>query len=151
MGCPYSKPWKNTTDDIVGAYRWDERECGCGTNEFQLVEEPKADGGKSTNPPPEFSSLKDIVEPKLPDAVDLIMEFATRSCCCASLDFEPAIEALHKEWCPDINAQIESLGYSIDAFSWKEWHYNGQVRISVILCFKVMRCLLFAIVAIKWL
>jgi len=97
--------------------RWDEIECGCGTNEFKLVEEPDNE---------EFSVVKDVIEPKLHEAVDLIMENATRGCCCDSLDFDPAIEAFNSELAPQINAKIEPLGYVVDAFSWNEWQYNGQ-------------------------
>lgn len=123
MGCSASKPWKKPSSEdnvIVGAYQWDERECGCGTNEFKLVEEPDSMVG--------FQNVKDIIEPKLYEAVDIIMENATRSCCCASLDFDPVIEVLNEEWCPKINARLEEqgAGFIVDAFTWKEWQYNGQ-------------------------
>lgn len=118
MGCSASKPWKNKYEGVVGAYQFDERDCGCGSNEFKLVEEPKDI--------PQFASVKDAIEPKLAAAVELVMENKTRGCCCDSTMFDVAVSAINQEWAPDINKSIASLGYAVDAFAWKEWQYNGQ-------------------------
>jgi hypothetical protein len=119
MGCSYSKPWKNKYEGVIAAYQWEQRECGCGSNQFKLVEEPKDDAHN-------FASAKDIIEPKLSDAVDIIMENATRSCCCSALTFDVAVSGVNTEWAPDVNKQLERLGYEAEAFSWSEWQYNGQ-------------------------
>ena len=124
MGCSFSKSWKASAEDTVGAYKWDERECCCcGSNKFKLVKEP--DDHSNT----EFQAVKDIVEPNLCDAADLIMEYTTRGCCCCdSLDFDRAIHAINNEWVLGINNKLksQSLGYVVDAFTWEEWQCNGQ-------------------------
>ena len=123
MGCAASKPWKNKYEGVIGAYQWDERECGCGTNEFKLVEEPEDNV--------DFASAKDIIEPRLPDAVEIVMDNATRGCCCSALDFGVSVQGVNEEWAPEINEQLERLGLSVEAFSWKEWQYNGQTSYEV--------------------
>lgn len=124
MGCSYSKPWKKT-GDVVAAYQWDGRDCGCGSNTFKLVHEPAPDdNGATVNT--SFQQVKDIVEPKLREASGLVIENATRSCFCASQNFDEGGEAINKDLAPSINAKLEPLGYVLDAFMWHEWHHNGQ-------------------------
>ena len=124
MGCNYSKPWKKdpSNPNAVAAYQWDEKECGFGSNEFHLKEDYEEVDEN-------FTKVKAVIEPKLPEAVDLIMEHATRGCFCDSLDFSPAVEAINGNgWAVGVNRMLDeaNLGYSVDAFAWKEWHYNGQ-------------------------
>ncbi len=116
MGCAYSKPWKNSSEDVVGAYRWDGRDCGCGSNEFKLMEEPDDK---------EFGAVKDAIESNMTEAVDLVLENQTRSCCCDAIDYGAAIDAMNIDLFPSVNAKIEPLGYVVDAFAWTEWQYNG--------------------------
>mmetsp|Transcript_34515 Transcript_34515/g.50097 ORF Transcript_34515/g.50097 Transcript_34515/m.50097 type:complete len:156 (-) Transcript_34515:543-1010(-) len=129
MGCNYSKPYKNdpSTPNVIAAYQWDERECGFGSNKFLLADEPDSSKDKDNNKD-EFTKVKAIIEPKLDAAVDIIMEYATRGCFCDSLDFGPAIDVINKEWAVEVNAELVGYAcrYSVDAFAWKEWQYNGQ-------------------------
>jgi hypothetical protein len=118
MGCSLSKPWKNSDKDVVAAYQWDQRECGCGSNEFKLVAEP------SDNT--DFKAVKDAIDSKLYEAKDIVMENSDRDCFCAALNHEPAKDIINSEFAPGINAKIEPLGYVLDAFTWYEWHSNGQ-------------------------
>ena len=121
MGCNHSKPYKKD-GNVVAAYQWEQRECGCGSNEFKEVfmEDEK-----------DLTVIDQAITPKLNEVVDIIMMHATRKCCSA-LDFEPAVKVVNEEWVPKIEENIkkglgeEETTFTVDAFTWFEWQYNGQ-------------------------
>lgn len=115
--CACSKPWKNSDSSVVGAYYFDENECFCGSNTFKLESEPDHKG---------WPDAKKVIEGQLSECAELVVEYATRGCCCESLRFEEAIVEINKSWSPGVNAKIEPMGYLVDCYTWSEWQYNGQ-------------------------
>lgn len=123
MGCNHSKHYKKDSN-VVLAYQWDERECGRGSNEFKQV----LDGGDDKG----LIDIAEMIDPKINELVDIIMMHAVRKWFCSALDFEPAVKVVNEEWAPKIEESIkkkygdEETRFTVDAFTWFEWHYNGQ-------------------------
>ena len=125
MGGNYSKPYKRSPDKLIGAYQWDQKELGFGTNTFKLVKSPKKPTDDFFDL---FPQIQAIIEPKLQLAVDIIKQTANREMIIGPKNFKETVSQMNSGWCADINTQLEqeSLGCKVDAFKWSEWHSNGS-------------------------